>query len=314
MEKKKELAPVNDPRKEMSIPNTPYTLEGLQRLVHLLVAAGYLESVRDIAQGCFKVLAGAELGIGPVASLRHVYSVRGRVGYEGVIIATRLRAVGYDYRVLESTEKKCRISFFKGKGDSKEHLGDWEYTIEEAAKADLLGKDTWKKTPKKMLFWRCLSNGAGVHCADAFGGNAPHTADELDDLDVTDGKFVAIPQTPQSLKAKLQAVVQEPEAAVEAAGQEPAIQPENKLNDSPDTAPEPQNGPQRRKGERRQGKPLPFASLTLQSEGADFCGWNIGDIVKAHGRAGLEQLVQDGAMYSAEELAAVEAALTALTE
>jgi hypothetical protein len=88
----------------------------------------------------------------------------------------------YDYRVLEKTDKSCRIKFLAG----KEELGIETFTIQMAERAGLLaerepgkGISPWRAFPEAMLFARCLTAGMRTHCPDALGGLAAYTPEEL---------------------------------------------------------------------------------------------------------------------------------------
>lgn len=163
-------------RTETPIPHTTLTLEGLQRLAKIMVASGYYKDVNDIAQGCVKILAGAEYGLSPIASMGGMYVVNGRVAMEAQLHAAVISRKGYKYRVREHSEKLCSIEFFEG----EESLGVSTFTIEEANRAGLTGKDVWKKWPRNMLWARAMSNGCRWYCGGAFGGQVPYTPDEVD--------------------------------------------------------------------------------------------------------------------------------------
>ena len=70
--------------------------------------------------------------------------------------------------MLEHTAEKCRIAFLllDRNGDTKDTLGTFEYTIDDAKKAGLAGKKNWQQ-PKPMLFARCIGQGYRTHCPDA---------------------------------------------------------------------------------------------------------------------------------------------------
>jgi hypothetical protein len=153
----------------------PSNLDDLQRLAKMMAASGFFKSTEDVAKAGVKILAGQELGIGPVASCTHIYFINGKLAYEAQILASALMRRGYSYRVRTHTEKECSIEFFN---ETKESLGFSTFTIEDAKKAGLGGKDVWQKYPRNMLFGRAMTNGCRWFCGDIFGG-AVYSPEEL---------------------------------------------------------------------------------------------------------------------------------------
>src|SRR5512146_271170 len=136
--------------------------------------SGYFQDARDAAQAVVKMLAGSELGFGPVASMTGIYIVKGRVSLSANLIAAAVKKGGkYNYRVAELSDTACKIVFFEG----KEQIGESSFTMEDAKVAGLV-TENYRKFARNMLFARAMSNGAKWFCADVFGGPV-YTPDEL---------------------------------------------------------------------------------------------------------------------------------------
>jgi hypothetical protein len=151
-------------------------LEDPEQLGRLLAASGYFTDARDAAQAVVKVLAGHEIGFGPIASMTGVYIVKGRVTLSANLMAAAIkRHPRYDFRVRSLTNDACEVVFFE---DGKE-AGASEFTMNDARIAGLAGGDNWKKFPRNMLFARAVSNGAKFFCPDVFAGAPIYTPDEL---------------------------------------------------------------------------------------------------------------------------------------
>jgi hypothetical protein len=143
------------------------SLEDPEKLGRVLAASGYFQDARDAAQAVVKVLAGAELGFGPIASMTGVYIVKGRVTLSANLMAAAIkRHPKYDYRVKDLTDDKAEVAFF----ERGQEIGSSEFTMADARRAGLTGSDNWKKYPRNMLLWRAMSNGAKFYCPDAFAG------------------------------------------------------------------------------------------------------------------------------------------------
>lgn len=148
-------------------------------LGEVLARSGFFQDSRDAAQAAVKVMAGAELGLGPVASMTGVNIIKGRVTLSANLIAGAVKRSAYDYRVTEHTDAGCTIVFYGPKIDGKgmEEIGTSKFDKADQSKAKLSG-DNWTKFPRNMMFARAISNGAKWYCADVFGGPV-YTPDEM---------------------------------------------------------------------------------------------------------------------------------------
>ena len=152
--------------------------------------SGYFQDARDAAQAVVKMLAGQELGFGPVASMTGIYIVKGRVSLSANLIAAAVKKGGkYNYRVAELSDVACKIVFFEG----KEQIGESSFTMDDAKVAGLV-TENYRKFARNMLFARAMSNGAKWFCADVFGGPA-YTPDELGaQIDMETGEMLERPR------------------------------------------------------------------------------------------------------------------------
>lgn len=169
----------------VTIPTDPITLG------NVLAASGFFADSRGGAQAAVKVMAGQELGFGPIASMTGIYIVKGRVTLSANLMAAAIkRHPSYTFRVTEHTNAVCTIDFI----EDGQVIGTSTFSMDDAKAAGLAGSETYKKFPKNMLYARALSNGAKWYCPDVFGGGPAYTPDELTDA-VTydaDGTIVAV--------------------------------------------------------------------------------------------------------------------------
>lgn len=162
------------------------TLAELQNLGTIFVASGFFSDTQKAAQAIVKVMAGAELGFPPIASMTGVYIVKGKVSLAANLMASAIKRSGkYNYRVLKLTDQECEIQFF----ENGESIGISSLTMAQAKAANLhqdwdrnsnnwKDKSTWKNFPRNMLFARAMSNGAKWYTPDIFGGPV-YTPEEL---------------------------------------------------------------------------------------------------------------------------------------
>ena len=154
---------------------TVYTpLSDVMALGKVLAQSGYFTDARQAGQAVVKILAGQELGFGPIASMTGVNIIKSKVALSANLMAAAIKRSGrYTYDVAEHTEDTCTLTFKEG----TKKLGDSTFTMKDATRAGLAGEN-WKKYPRNMLFARALSNGAKWFTPDIFGGPI-YTPDEL---------------------------------------------------------------------------------------------------------------------------------------
>ncbi len=159
-------------------------LRGIEDLMYLgsvLAASGFFKNTQGDAQAVAKIIAGMELGIAPVASLRGLYIVEGQISLAYPLIGALIKGSGkYDYRIREKTAESCVVEFF----ESGESVGFERLTMKQAQdrglskQRDGRTKEPWAKFPENMLLSKCLSNGAKAYASEVFYGSV-YTPDEL---------------------------------------------------------------------------------------------------------------------------------------
>lgn len=166
--------------------------DAIQRAAAVLYRSKLFGQI-DEMQAIAKVLAGAELGLPPFASMAGIHIVQGKPVLGANLIATLIKNSNrYDYKVKEATDKVCTLEWYEyGKV-----VGESSFTIEEAQEAGLTNRENWKKYPSDMLFARAVSRGARRFAPGVFGGSPVYTPDEaegfagpsgaIEDVDVVD--------------------------------------------------------------------------------------------------------------------------------
>ena len=152
------------------------TLAQTMELGKVLAQSGFFEDKKQAAQAVVKVLAGQEIGIGPIASMTGVHIIKGKPAIGAGLIASAIKRSGrYNYRVRQNESAICAIEFFERMGDKWESVGTSTFTLEDAKRA---GTQNLDRFPRNMLFARCISNGAKWFTPDVFGGPV-YTPEEL---------------------------------------------------------------------------------------------------------------------------------------
>lgn len=142
--------------------------------------SGLFPDLRSEAQAYVKILAGQELGIGPMAAVAGLNVIKGRVTFSANLLASLVKGHPvYDYRVAEHTAEACRIAFLQ----NGEEIGVSEFTVADAKRAGLGGQN-WQKYPKAMMFARALTQGVRWYCPDVTSGTPAYVPEEIGEEEV----------------------------------------------------------------------------------------------------------------------------------
>jgi hypothetical protein len=168
-----------------------YTLAEITSIGEVFAKSGYFKDATDMAKAVTKVLAGQELGLGPMTSMTGIHVVQGKPTLSASLVGALIKRSGrYDYRVKTLTDTECLLWFY----ERGEKVGESRFTLEDAKAAGLLGNQTWQKFVRNMLHSRALTNGARWYCPDVFGG-AVYTPDEMGAVvDGETGEVVSVPE------------------------------------------------------------------------------------------------------------------------
>jgi hypothetical protein len=152
-------------------------------LGRIMARSGLFPDITRESQAVVKVLAGRELGIGPFAAMSDIHLVDGTPVVGARILAALVRRSDvYDYRVVEWTNERCAIDFYRH-GEKLEPTVT--FTDDDARRAglDQPRRDgtpsNHTRFPRNMKFARAISNGVGLHCPDLTAGCSLYTPDEL---------------------------------------------------------------------------------------------------------------------------------------
>ena len=146
----------------------PRTLSEVEGLAERFAKATLLpDALRNKpADVLVSIMAGAELGLAPMAALRGLQIVRGKVIISYDTMIALLRRAGYRIEWLTSTAAEATLRLTAS--DGAQHVETW--TAERAKKAGLWGTGTWGKYPDTMLRARCVSSAARAFAGEVLLG------------------------------------------------------------------------------------------------------------------------------------------------
>lgn len=187
----------------------------VEQIGRVLAASGYFEDAKDAAKAMTKILAGLELGVGPIAALTGIDIIEKKVSYSANLLAALIRDSGrYDYRVVDLTNERCELAFFAG----PTQIGSSTFTIKDAEAAGLMKGANWQRYPRNMLFARAMTNGQAWFCPDVTHGARVYDPEELGGGEAAELPEGASPAGGQSMPAEPGAPASSADDAPPAAG------------------------------------------------------------------------------------------------
>jgi len=139
------------------------------------------------------VLAGHELGIKPMTSLKSIDVIQGQPALRAHAMRGIVLKQGHEIELVESDDQHC-VMRGRRKGADAWQTVVWD--LGRARQMGLLNKDQWKKQPKTMLIARATGEICRLIAADALHG-MPYVAEELDGY--VHGEVVQQKQAPLSV-------------------------------------------------------------------------------------------------------------------
>jgi len=153
--------------------SSPEAWNVMRDQAQVLVKSGFLpNSVKTPEAAIAIMMTGAEFGFEPMQSFRLISVIQGRPTMNASAIAGLVHkfiAQSGDgkFEVAESTDQRCLIEYRRpGEKRENQHL----FTIEDAKRAGLTGKENWQKYPKAMLLARAQAGAAREGFPDVVSG------------------------------------------------------------------------------------------------------------------------------------------------
>lgn len=122
------------------------------------------------------ILAGAELGLKPMATLKSIDVIQGTPALRAHAMRGIVQQQGHEIELVESTPERCVM---RGRRKGSDTWQTVEWTIQRAAQMKLTEKAEWKKQPQNMLVARATGELCRLIASDALHG-MPYVAEELE--------------------------------------------------------------------------------------------------------------------------------------
>jgi hypothetical protein len=123
------------------------------------------------------ILTGDELGIGPMQSLSSIHVIDGRPAASPELMRALVARRGHTITVTEWTDQSVTLAGTRTDTGSSAKV---TWTLDDARRAGLAGKDNWKKYPRAMLLARATGELCRALFPDVIAGLS-YTPDEMAD-------------------------------------------------------------------------------------------------------------------------------------
>lgn len=171
----------------------PAEWTALREQAGAVVRSGFLpKAINTPEKAVALMLAGRELGLGPMQSIRSLHIIDGKPVMSAELMAglAHRRLPGAMLRIIRSTNEVCEVEA----GRPGQQATRFSFTMADAKAAGLLGKDNWRKYPAAMLRARCLAAAARATFPDVLLG--VYDPDELGAVTDEEGGVVTLPVQP----------------------------------------------------------------------------------------------------------------------
>lgn len=169
----------------------------------MLVKTGFLpQAIKSPEQALAIMLKGRELQIPPMQAFAQIAVIQGKPAI-GAELMLSLIYRKYPDAPIDIVRRDAEGCVIKASRPGRKQQTEFKFTLEDAKRADLMGKDNWRKYPDKMCFWRAVSDMARSLYADCLMG-CSHTPEELGAEVNEEGEVVTTPvEPPRAIAAEV---------------------------------------------------------------------------------------------------------------
>ncbi len=180
------------------VPTTPRFMspsiwQMMTQQASVLVNSGFLPaSIKNANQALTIMMVGAELGIQPWQALSTINVIQGKPTISPQLMLALIQRSGQLEDIkIEGTDEQCAVTMKR-----KSQTAHTEaFSMTDAARLQLAGKDNWKKQPTTMLKWRAVAACARVVFPDVILGL--YTPEEMGaEVSVTDDGSQVVVEVP----------------------------------------------------------------------------------------------------------------------
>ena len=161
----------------------PQTFGEKYKMAQVLSQSGLIpQGLNTPEKVCVALQWGHELGLSPMVAVNNVAVINGKptlsADIMGAVVKRSPEYGGIEWIKNSDTEAECKITRILPNGKTESIVS--RFTMEDATKAGLAGRDVWRKYPRRMLKHRCLSYGLKDMFPDLLAGL--YTPEEMESI------------------------------------------------------------------------------------------------------------------------------------
>jgi hypothetical protein len=168
------LVPVNTPNAMESIAYAETAWQVAQKIARTEFVPEALRTKPEAVLAC--MMTGYEVGIGPMQALSKIHVIKGRPTMAAELMRALVLRAGHELHVEESNSTQCTM-VAKRAGEQRETR--MTFTMDDAKRAKVDGKDPWRQYPQAMLIARVTSMLCRTVFPDVLAGLS-YSAEEVD--------------------------------------------------------------------------------------------------------------------------------------
>lgn len=169
-------------------------IEQARNIAGLMVAAtDSSHPDHKLASKALLILGGMEMGMSAIRATQELFidTRSGKIGQHVKAIVNEVeRDPRYGYEIVEISEEKASVKFFKNTPTGKEYFNKGKPLERTKAWATKVGKFNtenknsfvWKTYTENMLLWQCIRDGAKFFMTGLFNGYGLFGEDEADEI------------------------------------------------------------------------------------------------------------------------------------
>ena len=169
------------------------SLDDILRLGAVLVKSRMLpSSITTPEAAAAIILKGRELGIGPMEAFSGITVIQGKPTVSPQLMLSLINRSGLMADMAYDDDGNAARVTMRRKGQPSPHTET--FSMEDARKLQLAGKDNWNKQPRTMRKWRAIAACARIKFPDVIAGMYTH--EELGAEVDEDGEIIDVPVVP----------------------------------------------------------------------------------------------------------------------
>jgi hypothetical protein len=189
---RRDVAPMEIAGGRLFMPS-PAQWEQLRELATAAHKSGMLPtSIRNPEAAAIVALKGYELGLTFMEAFAHIHVINGKPTISREMMETLVlqNIPGAAIEFVELRDPAGKFLGMRAEGRRPNRKpASWTFTLEDAARANLLGKDVWKQYPQAMCLNRAISALCRAYFPDGLRG-CSYTPEELEPAIETTGRTI----------------------------------------------------------------------------------------------------------------------------